>query len=376
MKDFEKLDKLLYQTLSVDNEPDDYLNQKIIKKVEERNRMKGVSKKKLSTVAMVAMIVLIMSVSVFAISKLLTPKEAAEKLGNKSLAAAFEGKDAIVINETQTKDGYNVTLLGIVTGEKISDFKHSGEKIYPERSYAVVTIAKKDGTPMPDFNDPEYDERSFLVTPLIKGQNPIRLNIFHMNGGSNRFIEDGVMYCLVECDSLNIFADRGLYLAVLSDTFYDVNAYDFNSKTGEIKPKADYDGVNILFNLPLDPSKGDHEKAEKYLQTLKEKEKTSDGNKYEELDHIKDWMNDAVLIKESVKKVVPDSSGRITYEFDGKTIKVGEARLFEEGQKGYSEEGIMIDGKNIVIFSKDDKGVITAMVYNNESYLKKSSLNN
>lgn len=37
-----------------------------------------------------------------------------------ALAKAFESKDAITINETQKSAGYEITLMGIVTGKDLS----------------------------------------------------------------------------------------------------------------------------------------------------------------------------------------------------------------------------------------------------------------
>lgn len=79
---------------------------------------------------------------------------------------------------------------------------------------------------------------------------------------------NSIMYRLIECDGVEMFADRGLYLCISASNFYDVKAFHYNEETGEISRNADYEGANALFRLPLDSSKADPEKAEKYLKEL------------------------------------------------------------------------------------------------------------
>lgn len=64
-----------------------------------------------------------------------------------------------------------------------------------------------------------------------------------------------------------MFADRGFYLAVISDV-NAFGAFDYNFDSGEITPKADYDGVNVIFNLPIDKKKANPEKAQQFLDEL------------------------------------------------------------------------------------------------------------
>ncbi|WP_353092601.1 hypothetical protein [Tissierella praeacuta] len=358
MKDFEKLDKMLWQVLSSDNEPDDSLNRKIINKMGEGNRMRGTNKGRLSVSVMVAILIVATSISAFAAWKLLTPREIAENLGDKGLALAFDSEGAVSINQTQTIGDYKITLMGIVSGKEISDFTHSAEDIFLNRTYSVLSISKVDGTPMPDPLDPAYDEMSFLVSPFIKGQHPKDLNIFTMNGAASWFVKDGVMYRTMECDDIEVFADRGLYIAVM-DKFDIINSYKFNKETGEISRNTDYKGINALFDLPIDPSKGNYEEAEKYIQTLlRDDEEVSD----EELPEIEDLLKDAVLIPESVQKVVPDKDGMIDYYFAEHKLKADINSFFEEGQVGFSDSRFMDDEK-ILVFSRDDDGVITVMTY-------------
>lgn len=362
MKDFEKLDELLWQVMSSNNEPEDSLNQQIINKVRRKNSMKRVNKKRISVAAMFAIIIATTSISAFAAWHLLTPKQVAENLGDKGLATAFEGEDALSINKTQVSGDYKVTLLGIISGKKISDFQSNVENIYPERSYAVVSIANVDDTPMPDTRDEEYGKVPFFVSPLIKGQDPNRFNIITMNGGYSEFVKDGIMYRIIECDDIEIFADRGLYLSVTSTQFYDAKAYNFDLETGEITRNVDYEGVNALFDLPIDPSKGNHEKAEKYLQKLADQQTSDQEDIEEELVDIETLLAGATLIPESVQEVTPDKEGMIIYSFNRHETVTPAEMLFKEGQVGFSDIRYT-DEDNILVFSRDTDGVITGMAY-------------
>lgn len=363
MKDFEKIDKLLWQGLSSKKEPDDGLNQQIINNIRGRNNMKYGKKKRMSVAAMFAIVMVITSISAFAAWQLLTPKQVAENLGDKGLAIAFEGEDALSINETQVSGDYEVTLLGIVSGKKISEFRSSIEDIYPGRTYAVVAIANTDGRPMPSTQDDAYGEVPFFVSPLIKGKNPREFNIITMNGGYSEMVEDGIMYRIIECDDIEIFADRGLYLGVSSGTFYDMNAYNFDLETGEIIPNADYEGINILFDLPLDPSKGNYEKAEEYLQTLIDEQIADKESIDEEAIDMETLLAGATLILESVQEITPDEDDMISYVFNNQEIKTPLGSLFEEGQIGFSDTSFINDDNNIFVFSRDIDGIITGMVY-------------
>lgn len=268
MRNSEEFDQLLKQALSTTVEPNEYLNNKIINQLKEKDNMKLGYKKRVSIALIAIIITLAMSITAYAAWRLLSPKEVAEELGNKSLATSFVSKNAIEINKTITTDGYNFTLQSIVSGKDLSDFKSSGQEINPERTYAVVAIAKEDGSKMPEVSDPDFGKVPFLISPLIKGLNPWKFNIITMNGGYSEIVKDGVLYRLIECDGIEMFADRGIYLCILNSVFYDTNAFTFNEQTGEISVNADYEGINVLFDLPVDKAKADHEKAEKYIQEI------------------------------------------------------------------------------------------------------------
>lgn len=268
LKDFNNMDKILRHALAPTKEPSYELNQTIKNSIKEKTIMRKNTRKLIPVPILAVALTLLMSITALAAWKILSPKEVAKELGDNGLMQAFQSEDAIEINETITSGGYNISLLGVVSGQGLSDFKGSAEEIHPDRTYAVVAISKEDQSPMPDTSDDAYNDISFFVSPLIKGEKPWLYNIASMGGSYTEKVINGVMYRIIECDGVEIFADRGIYLCVSSTPFYSVEAFNYDEVTGIITPNPEFDGVNVIFDLPLDPSKADPNKAEKYLQEL------------------------------------------------------------------------------------------------------------
>lgn len=209
--------------------------------------------------AIIAAATLLTGMSVFAAYRLLNPKEVALMLDDKKLAENFEDTGA---QYTSVTDGeYKATLLGITSGENLSEYVSSSSELFPEKTYVAVAIEHVDGTPM------SYDDE-ILVSPLIEGLNPFEYNIFSMNGSYSANIKDGILYRICEFDSIEYFADRNIYLAVLSEGFLNNKSYSYDESTGKISAQEDYDGTNMLIPLELDKSLANSEKAEEYLRKL------------------------------------------------------------------------------------------------------------
>ena len=260
------IDKILRQALSPTAEPSEELNNKILLRAKENENMK-LRKKRIFIITAAAVIAC--AATAAAAIRYLAPKEIAQSVSDNSLARAFESKDAVEVNETQEYGGYRVTFLGVISGSGLSDFTASADGVELEdRTYAVTAIEKSDGTPMPSASDDNYGEVSFLVSPLIKGLNPVHFNAFTMNGGYTDIVKDGILYRLAECDNVEMFADRGAYLCVSTSMSYDINAYNYDEKTGDITRNNNYDGLNALFELQLDKSRADRDEADKYIKEI------------------------------------------------------------------------------------------------------------
>lgn len=229
-------------------------------------------------IAIAACITLVCVSTAFAAYKYLSAEQIAYKLGDNKLAAIFNNKDDNFIQQSETIGNYKATIIDITSGKNISDFKSSSWDIHPEITYAVVAVEKADGTEM------TYDEE-ILVTPLIEGLEPWMYNIFTMNGGYRADLIDGVLYRIIEFDNIEYFADRNIYIAVLNNVFYDTNAYNYDAKTGLITRNNNYEGTNILFNLNIDKSKANPQKAEEYIKEIEDifnSDNTDDAIDYEQ----------------------------------------------------------------------------------------------
>ncbi len=325
-KKMKDLDEILKHALTPDEEPDFWLNQKILNHEKEREGMDKRKVRRIPAAALSAALILgCGSVTAFAAWKYLTPDQAAEKLGEKKIADAFLEGDAVQINETQSYGGYNVTLMGLISGEELSAYPmiENGEELISDRTYSVVAISNSDGTPMPEGSDDAYRELSFFVSPLIKDYNPREYNAVTMRGGFQEFSEDGILYRIAECDNVEIFADHGLYLCVNDGTFYEQQAYNFDEKTGEISRNKDYEGLNALFDLPIDASKADPEAAAEYLTSLQEDDdEDMDEGEDTEADQWMEGITEenieehAQRVEDSVQTSMPDEDGYISFDYE------------------------------------------------------------
>lgn len=382
----DRIDDLLREALTPSKKPDAKLNRRILDRAGEKIIMKKPFYKTLPVMAALSIAVLATgSLTAYGAWKYLGTEQVAEEFGDNKLADVFKGEDAVSINESQVYDGYRITLMGTVSGNNISEhlIEDNGE-MYTDRTYSVVAIEKEDGSPMPDTSDEDYDNR-FLVSPFIKGEDPAFLNIYYMDGGSSAVVKDGVEYRLVDHSNIEAFADRGVYIGVLGDIFYDREAYNFDKKTGEITRNENYNGINALFKLPLDVSKADTEKAQKLLDswyandedTDEDSENTVEENNNTDEDKSLEWetlKKNVKLIKGSVRKYPASEFDNVVVhdtkaEWDGDSIGYTEVcpkYIFQENEYGTKVVSSSSDEKTTIytVMHRDKKnGVITISAY-------------
>lgn len=340
-------------------------------------------RRRISAGMLAAVLLLVMSVTAYAATQLFSSKQVAEHLGEQVLAQAFAGPDAIEINQSIASGDYSFTLHGIVTGAGLKELSDTSNPILPDRTYAVVSIERQDGGQMPHTSDPEYGKDPFFISPLIKHQKPWLVNIVTMGGGYSEIVLDGIMYRLIECDGVEMFADRGVYLAISSgSSFFSLEAFAYDESTGEVSARADYPGASLLFELPLDKAKADHAKADAYLQELL-KETSADTKGEEPIgadadaaamaeaelmttrEELMRKLPSGTLFPDSVKEVTYDKQGRIHYEYESWSVTMLPDMLFSEGQTGFSEV-VNFSGDDsrswAMQFSRDENGVITGRV--------------
>lgn len=288
-----------------------------------KSHMKGTMFMKKRIVALISIVVLMCfsAVTVFAVSRMLNAKEVAQELNRPLIASAFEGENAIAINKTITEDGYDVTLLGITSGRNLDAIVNDSTDV--DKSYAVVAVSNSDGTPIVEAN-------SMFVSPLIKGLNPGLYNIATFGGAFNGIIDEGILYHMIECDSIEMFADRGIYLCVTKTGLYDSTAFNYDQTSGDIAPNPSFNGLNALFTLPIDKSKADPQKAKDYIDSLfaPEPESEDDTQDTSNEEHTSMWpvkadgtpdidaiISTCKVIEESRQNIKPDANGYYNYSF-------------------------------------------------------------
>lgn len=312
------LEQVLKQALSPENKPDQRLNEAILNQYKEMEQMKKFNVRRIPAAAVIAAIGLsVGTMSVYGAWKFLTPAQVAQQLEEEGIQKAFQGKDAIIINETKECGEKRVTLLGMVTGKNLRKYVENEEvsqSLQDKKTYIVTAIENKDGT-----KEAMESMESFVVSPLVKGLKPWEFNVFLLNGGAFSIVENGIQYSITECDDIEIFANRGLYLAV-TDGAPGADQYSFNEKTGEITRNEAYKGMNLLFDLPIDKSKADEKAAKEYLKEL-EKKRQGESSEAEaseqevadlDLNTIKEQ---GVLQEELTQTILPDEDGNFSYEY-------------------------------------------------------------
>lgn len=384
-----ELDDMLKSALTPNDEPDFWLNQKIIRKAKEREKMVEEKKRKTARIPALimstAVVLAIGSVSTYAAWKYLTPEQVAEEVGDGRLKEAFQSSDAVMINETQTYGDYQVTLLGLVSGTDIAEFLTTPDEDDQDQTYSVVAIERTDGTPMPETSSDDYGRESFFVSPLIRGYDPVWYNCVTMNGGYTDHVENGILYRISECDNVEIFADHELYLCVIDSTFYDNKAYLYDEASGEIARNEAYTGLNALFSLPLDASKADPDAVAAYLEKSNEPEEENEVEIEEnDITRFMDKLTPENIDEycepvESTRQVLtPDEEGYIhlgDWEVEGRgggfgnnSMSVSDL-LFPDGKPGmrdgfgcsYSDKGM--DSLVIETFTLNEDGTVTFVVY-------------
>ncbi len=369
MKKLDDFDELLFNALAPTEIPDPVLNMNIRKHLAEKNKLRSKKIKIPVLAAAILGIVMMLSVTGLAARVLLNPKQVAEQLFEDKLAAAFESNDAIRINETIESNDYSITLLGIVSGQSLQSDHSFFDKTNADKTYAVVSIAKKDGSKIPDFNYLTKTERElyqFYIAPLINGQKPWQ-NFFNYAMATITIIRDGVLYTLVECDNLEVFADRGVYLGVNKGNYFDCDTFNYDKKTGRISTNPNNHETHALFQLPLNLTKADHVKAQVFIL----KQQLVDLTKPYDPETSVDYANaieTGEIIPASEKVVSYDSYGLLYYEYEGDYTSGRVEDFFPEGQPGLSDYILPIVDDDFTIrrairFSMESDGTITGMVY-------------
>ncbi|MCM1325269.1 MAG: hypothetical protein NC094_01465 [Bacteroidales bacterium] len=284
------LDELLRCVLAPKEEPGDILNRKIMEQVKEKENMKQKKYKKASAAVIAAALVASGSITAFAAWQYLSAGDVADRLGEQEVAKSFveqsvnsgentENTQSGIVAESQSCGGYKVSMLGLVSGEDLSEgARISNGEIHSDRSYCVVMIEREDGRAI------NAEQEDYFASPLIEGLNPAFYNIVTMAGNYSEFVEGGVLYRLIECDNISYFADRKLYICVTDTAFYNNLCYHYNEEDGSISRNTEYEGLNALFDLKLDASLADPVKAQALIDEIDDRLSGKNENEGDEIE--------------------------------------------------------------------------------------------
>lgn len=229
---------------------------------------KHFAKRSIVTAACICMLIGMTGVAVAAV-KWLTPSQVATKFEDEKLAKVFGTNEADYVVQDTKK--YRIVYMGTVTGTNISD-QILLDDLNKNRTYSIFAIEKKDGTP---FKSEDTDSERFWFAPLFEGEKPddsMLCAMSDLNISAKGMVIDGIKYRIVEVNDLDIFADRKVYLSVFDSNFNiePSEMYQLDESTGKISRNLNYEGVNCLFEIPLDSQKANTQKADEWLMKWNE----------------------------------------------------------------------------------------------------------
>ncbi len=230
-----------------------------MKKAEEGKDVIFVMKKrkKIRLLAAVISALLILSLTAYAAVTLLSPQEVARELGKEELTDKWKQSEKFPF--TSGDEEYTVSVLGYAPDNKLNII--DGEATEENRTYLVISIARTDGTPLKAVYG-----MPLQISPLVKGYEPFKVNLWTFGSGANGLEKDGVLYYLFETADLEMFADKTVYIAAY-EGFTPMDALTMK-EDGTITYKDDYTGFKAIFELPLDESKANPEAVEELLSQM------------------------------------------------------------------------------------------------------------
>ena len=281
-------------------------------------------------------VTMVSSITAYAAWRYFSAKDVAAEIADNRLAQEFEQNNWMDECETQTYGNYDITLLGIVSGDEISSHlsKTDSGEIDGDKTYMAVAIAHSDGTPMPDSS--KTDEEQFYVSPYIEGLDPARYNASVLGGNNTLFVSDGIQYRMLETDNIECFADRKIYMGVSEGEAYDDKAYVYDSVSGDISRNESYEGVNALFTLSIDSNLADQKKVAEVIAAMDNYEA---GGEYTEiLSEADRWVN-SITPENIDEKAAPLESSR-------QVLSLSE---FAEYVMGEAADGADVDAEAVVL---------------------------
>lgn len=383
-----ELDTILKHVLTPKEEAGDILNRRILEQIREDGKMKQKRFKKVSAAVAAAALAASVSITAVAAWQYYSAADVADRIGDERLSDFFleqrpvsdsngsgteDGGGVAVAGESQSYGGYLVTVLGMLSGEGLSQFQHMADgEVKNDRTYCVVAIQREDGMAVNAENE------EFFVSPLIGGLSPWFYNIASMHGNYSEFVENGVLYRLLECENIEYFADHELYLCVSDTSFIDNGLYFYDEADGSITRNTEYQGLNALFDLELDPSLADPVKAQALIDEIEHSmEPQTDAGEPEIPEaaaYAMEWAaaltpenmeQYCVRLEDSVQTIAVNGEGYFVWEERGGGSGKAKASFLQEN----IEQGMWIDSYSssedgmedlvITTFTPNEDGTLT-----------------
>jgi hypothetical protein len=264
-------DYMLKAALGCSERPSPELIRKVKKSIVEEDYAlkKHPIQRGFSAAAIAVVCVMLVTATAFAAWQFLKPADVVRQVGDNALAAAFDSDSAVNINQSAASGDYIFTFLAVVSGKDISDMPlYSDGNLQNDRTYAVLAVQNADGSAMPDPSSDAYGDIAFFATPLVRGLAPWFVNAATLHGAYSEKVADGILYRIVECDNVAVFADRGLYFAVSTGSFFSRDAFAYDEVSGTVTANPDFSGASVVFDLPLDTGLADSAKAAEIVKNL------------------------------------------------------------------------------------------------------------
>ncbi len=131
-----------------------------------------------------------------------------------------------------------------------------------DHTYSVLALRRLDGEPL---ENETFDFGGYVMTPLVAGCSPAAVNNWTLEAFAQGFAKDGAYYYLLDTQSIEMFADRTVYMAFY-EGFVPNNTIFTVADDGTIAFCDDFAGIHALFTLPLDSAKADPAAAEAFLK--------------------------------------------------------------------------------------------------------------
>lgn len=289
------------------------LRQRTREAEKENTTMKFHSLRKL---AITAAVVAALALSVSAALYFLSPADVADYYDQPLLAEAFQSEKAILLDETIQTGDYDVTLAGLVSGAGLTSWEAN---VDTSHTYAVLMVRRTDGQ---SIDKEELGITDYTATPLVGGYSPQAVNNWTLGAFATNFVQDGVLYYLLDTADLSIFANHTVYFAFYEGSVPN-NATFQVAEDGSIAFAEDFEGVQALFVLPLDKSLADDAAADAFVESTE----------------LNFWSNERTVAEDNVGSYIfGEGDGDMTsYSFSSAS---GELELFtpEEYEAYVAEE--------------------------------------